>query len=272
MFENAKEKRAMREANRIVSLKEDMDVVSWERVLEIGQLLQEEGGREKCAALGSELVDVAHSNLSLYSRFGIDPAPSAHVMSSGIEVLEGGLAEAALEEHRAAHVEDPVDDADDGWRDREVSVPVHPEHLFNKTRSIESLRSEQSWDELLGSSDGECQAPAFQSETEAFEPEGFPAMQDLASEPEDPADAAVEEPHEEASVVSPDPQDRASAESPEPPVTEPAPEASERRSDAESAHKRFARFRTLYESRDHSLCVFEDEHGHLIAVDSSKLA
>ncbi|MBS6975680.1 MAG: hypothetical protein KH158_08385, partial [Eggerthellaceae bacterium] len=36
--------------------------------------------------------------------------------------------------------------------------------------------------------------------------------------------------------------------------------------------ERFARFRNLYESRDGSLCVFEDEHGHLVAVDASKLA
>ena len=36
--------------------------------------------------------------------------------------------------------------------------------------------------------------------------------------------------------------------------------------------RRSARFRNLYESRDGGLCVFEDEHGHLVAVDSSKLA
>ena len=36
--------------------------------------------------------------------------------------------------------------------------------------------------------------------------------------------------------------------------------------------ERFARFRHLYESRDGGLCVFEDEHGHLVAVDASKLA
>ncbi|MEG0016856.1 MAG: hypothetical protein RSB04_09375 [Gordonibacter sp.] len=34
----------------------------------------------------------------------------------------------------------------------------------------------------------------------------------------------------------------------------------------------FSRFRSLYESRDGALCVFEDEQGHLVAVDSSKLA
>ena len=36
--------------------------------------------------------------------------------------------------------------------------------------------------------------------------------------------------------------------------------------------ERLASFRNLYESQDGSLCVFEDEHGHLVAVDTSKLA
>lgn len=261
MFENAKEKRAMREANKIVSLKEDMDVVSWERVLEIGKLLQEEDGRERCAALGSELVEVAHSNLSLYSRFGIEPAPSAHVMPSGIEVLEGGLAEAALEEHLAAQAEGLEDGAaGEGSTAREISVPVHPEQLFSKTRSIESLRSEQSWDELLGSNADE-----------------------EIRQPEAPADEPVDEPSDEPetaptlldSTGTSDSEDAESVQSPVQASEEsPAEFAGQQRVASEPQHAgaRFARFRTLYESRDHSLCVFEDENGHLVAVDSSKLA
>ncbi|MDR0513976.1 MAG: hypothetical protein LBG81_02270 [Coriobacteriaceae bacterium] len=34
----------------------------------------------------------------------------------------------------------------------------------------------------------------------------------------------------------------------------------------------FARFRHIYESRDGSLCIFEDSEGHIVAVDASKLA
>lgn len=33
-----------------------------------------------------------------------------------------------------------------------------------------------------------------------------------------------------------------------------------------------ARFRRLYESRDGKLCLYEDEHGHLVAADASKFA
>ena len=46
-----------------------------------------------------------------------------------------------------------------------------------------------------------------------------------------------------------------------------------KRSGRKAGRKRhLAKFTHLYESRDKRLCVFEDEHGHLVAVDSSKLA
>ena len=41
MFSTSTAKRVAREAEKIVSLKEDMDAVSWTRVLEIGNQLQE---------------------------------------------------------------------------------------------------------------------------------------------------------------------------------------------------------------------------------------
>ena len=46
------------------------------------------------------------------------------------------------------------------------------------------------------------------------------------------------------------------------------------RETAEAARARRlpARFSHLYESRDGALCLFEDEFGHLHAVDSSRLA
>jgi len=34
----------------------------------------------------------------------------------------------------------------------------------------------------------------------------------------------------------------------------------------------FARFQLLYESRDGKMAVFEDEHGHIVAVDTARLA
>lgn len=39
---------------------------------------------------------------------------------------------------------------------------------------------------------------------------------------------------------------------------------------APAVRRRLATFRSLYSSRDGALCVYEDEDGHLIAVDASK--
>ena len=41
MFEGFVERRIARDADRIVALKEEMDALSWGRVLEIGRRLQE---------------------------------------------------------------------------------------------------------------------------------------------------------------------------------------------------------------------------------------
>lgn len=268
----------MREANRIVSLKEDMDAASWERVLEISALLQDEIDREQTVELGRELGEIAHSNMSMLSRLGIDPESTTHVMPSGIEVLEGGLAEAALEEQEAAKAHELATEDEPARVPRsEITVPVRTEHLLSKTRSIESLRSEESWDELLGSSADDADLEPFEpgKAEEAEEPEvrlEHPAASDAADEPEEPGAVCEEERVEEQQA--------------EPAPCPAAADTASTREDSDMAHEgggaqpaspaarreRFARFRTLYESRDHSLCVFEDEHGHLVAVDASKLA
>ena len=98
MFSTSTSKRVAREAEKIVSIKEDMDAVSWTRVLEIGNQLQEGVDEAERVSLACELVSIAQSNRSLYTRLGLDPEPSSsRVMASGIEVMEGGLAEAAIE-------------------------------------------------------------------------------------------------------------------------------------------------------------------------------
>lgn len=49
-----------------------------------------------------------------------------------------------------------------------------------------------------------------------------------------------------------------------------ASEASQPSDDAR--YSKFAQFKNVYESRDKRLCVFEDEFGHLVAVDARRLA
>lgn len=42
--------------------------------------------------------------------------------------------------------------------------------------------------------------------------------------------------------------------------------------DATAAAKKAATFKRIYESRDKKLCLFEDENGHVTAVNAKRLA
>lgn len=424
MFGKSAEKRVAREADKIISLKEDMDAISWTRVLEIGKLLQEGVEEADRIALASELVSIAQSNRSLYSRLGIDPAPApSRVMASGIEVMEGGFAEAAIEkqgeraepvapdpkveepravldepsesdflaaaeqaERESASMEDAEEAVSSEARTQpdelvagpSTTIPVTLEQLLAATagmnnESHEPAASDEAPDSAPspetskddGRDDGDAERafepakapepapePANRPEprTEpdtSFEPEpafepaakptaagatrlevrpelelllaplpGLPPM--LQHEPILPADASLAalptipgarsvpvcDPSASAPqpVMQPEPapaQQPMPQPEPEPepqsaaqpelkpelelelqPMVEPQPEPESRpepQPEPEPASqlakkRRFARFRNLYESRDGGLCVFEDEHGHLVAVDSSKLA
>lgn len=315
MFGKSTEKRVAREADKIVSLKEDMDAISWTRVLEIGKLLQEGVEEADRVALARELVSIAQSNRSLYTRLGIEPAPApARVMASGIEVLEGGLAEAAIEE-RVEQVEKralpPV----------AVPSPVEPEPRADEPSEIDFQAAEVQVEcDLVAKNDpdeddfaeaaqaaaGELapaaepvQAPVPAPEPAPAEPESEPgkpltideliAAATQLEEAVDELEAAAAEIDEPAASEAPAASDdptapmqpvAAAPESvpqPEPqqtsePEPAPPPEPQAKPQPKLAKKRRFARFRNLYESRDGGLCVFEDEHGHLVAVDSSKLA
>lgn len=303
MFGKSTEKRVAREADKIVSLKEDMDALSWTRVLEIGKLLQEGIEEADRVELAHELVSIAQSNRSLYTRLGIDPTPTpAHVMASGIEVLEGGLAEAAIEE-REERLEERVLPP--------VVVPptIEPEPVADEPSETDFQAAEVRMEcELVAKNDpdeGDF-AEAAQAAAVAFGSEPEPEPEPEARVPEKPltieeliaAAAQLEEAVDEleaaaAEIERPEASDEPAPSGdptePLPPlaaVPEPEPESQpepqpepqpQPRSEPEPQPKlakkrRFARFRNLYESRDGGLCVFEDEHGHLVAVDSSKLA
>lgn len=98
----------------------------------------------------------------------------------------------------------------------------------------------------------------------AFEPQGgarIPLESENASQLGSKAEPASEPALESASK----------------PVSASVPEPSSDAEPSESAktasdYAKFARFKSVYESRDGRLCVFEDESGHLVAVDARRLA
>lgn len=198
----------MREVDKVVSMKEDVDAMSWGRVLEIGRQLQTEPSDGDRVALGRELVGIAQSNVLMRARLGIEDPLSDdrenRVMTSETEVRKDGLAEASA-----------------------------------------------AFTEML-LSDGESE---FELE---FEPDEGPMFdQSLFQDHADqPSPEAASQP------------DRG-GETPSPPDES---ETSNARPGLKRQSNRPGRFCNLYESRDGSLCVFEDEQGHLVAVDSSKLA
>lgn len=305
MFGKSTEKRVAREADKIVSLKEDMDAISWTRVLEIGKLLQEGVEEADRVALARELVSIAQSNRSLYTRLGIEPAPApARVMASGIEVLEGGLAEAAIEE-RVEQVEkralppvavpspaEPEPRADEPSETDFQAAEVQVEcDLVAKNDPDEDDFAEAAHAATAGEpAPAPVQAPAPAPEPEPDKPltideliaaatqleEAVDELEAAAAEIDEPAASEVpatsDDPTEPLQPVAAAPEPAPQPEQTPEPEPEPQPEPQAKPQPKLAKKRRFARFRNLYESRDGGLCVFEDEHGHLVAVDSSKLA
>ena len=253
MFSTSTAKRVAREAEKIVSLKEDMDAVSWTRVLEIGNQLQEGVDEAERVSLACELVSIAQSNRSLYTRLGLDPEPSSsRVMASGIEVMEGGLAEAAIEKRGDRG----------GRRPPIVEAPSIEPEVFVEEPSEADFQ--------VAGVQAECDLVAKNDPDESDFIEAAEAVARVDPEPVDPAPVA--EPAAQVEATKPEEPSSTQPQQEPRPEPEPKPESVAAPKEKPPRQRRFARFRNLYESRDGGLCVFEDEHGHLVAVDSSKLA
>lgn len=159
MFGNTAEKRIAREADKVASMKEDLDALSWGRVLDIGKQLQAKGSDE--TDLGAELVSIAQANLSLATRLGIDPAPpESRVMASGMEIVEGGLAEAALED--ASNL--PAAEAACGFA-AGVETPASAEEPIVRT-GFEAGAAIEGGEAATFDPQEPPQVPAFRSKTE----------------------------------------------------------------------------------------------------------
>lgn len=89
VFKKSPEQKIMQEADRIVSMKEDFDAVSWSRVSEIAKLLQEEHSDEQRLEWARELMSIARSNTWVLDKFGVAASSmTGTVISSGIEMQQ----------------------------------------------------------------------------------------------------------------------------------------------------------------------------------------
>lgn len=253
MFRSGAEKRIVRETDRIVSMKENIDALSWGRVLAIGKELQRTHPCGAEADLARELVGIAQSNLSLTSRLGIDPHPTdEQIMASGVEVVGGGLAEAALLTH---HQAPSRDDAEEG-----AKRPFQPSGAPGEAAFGGNAAGVPGVPGDLGS--GVCRTVGFEGAFDFrldFDPdEGVAVSQSMprhCSEVPTGLDEGTLGLTQEPSCSVAD-----------------ATRETSRSQDGDSAEAKLARFCSLYESRDGGLCLFEDDQGHLVAVDASKLA
>lgn len=86
MFNKSSEKRVAKEVDKIVSMKENLDSVSWGRVMEIAKQLQEDPDKDKQEEWSKELLSIAQSNMSLLTKIGVNESTgTGNVIASGIE-------------------------------------------------------------------------------------------------------------------------------------------------------------------------------------------
>ena len=329
MFGTSTEKKVAREVDRIVSMKEDVDALSWGRVLEIGKLLREPADGDAVADYARELVTIAQSNLSLATRLGIDaPLTTGPIMPSGIEVVEGGYADAALQDapsapgqnasRRSQRIELPVIELPSVVATVATVATVEPvaaeapsapvvEPLCDAPMAAPSSdastpmaapscdapgsMAESSFDASAPAVDPSCDAgcptdavsePAVetaidQAESACFEVSVPAASEIPACDPPSAACAVLSPTEEFAPIHVEDPAEfTCGVEKIEDVQRTDDSALSDDGEGDRPAHplssERLASFRNLYESQDGSLCVFEDEHGRLVAVDTSKLA
>ena len=260
MFSTSTAKRVAREAEKIVSLKEDMDAVSWTRVLEYGNQLQEGVEEAERIALARELVSIAQTNRSLYTRLGIDPAPApSRVMASGIEVMEGGLPRPPLRSggsRRAAP------------SDRRGSVDRAGGFVEEPSEADFQVAGVQAECDLVAKNDPD--ESDFIEAAEAVARVDSPSAP-LPVDPEPIDPAPVAEPAAQVEATKPEEPSSTQPQQEPRPEPEPKPESVLRPKRSRLAAP-FRAFSQPVRKPRRGLCVFEDEHGHLVAVDSSKLA
>ena len=188
MFRKSAEQQIMREADRIVSMKEDIDAMSWSRVIEIAKLLQAEHTEEQREEWARELLSIARTNSWVLDKFGVvEEGMTGQVIPSGIEVQhddrylsETSAAEIPSAGEKPEASEDALPTAESGSGDQAAQDGVSHEH----TAAEEELRSlEALYDQLVSRDAG---APA---EERASAEEPIAAAQSESVNEADPDDA-----------------------------------------------------------------------------------
>lgn len=90
MFKKSPEQQIVIEADKVASMKESLDALSWDRVIEISKQLQNNPTEDERYELARELMAIANANTTLLGKLGIATTSfSGKMMPSGVEMLQG---------------------------------------------------------------------------------------------------------------------------------------------------------------------------------------
>ena len=258
--------------------------MSWNRVVEIAQRLCQLDISEEVTDMAQELMGIAHSNTSLEAHLGFTPPRlNEQTTASGMRPIDDDdNTPFILDAEKADLLEKPLFDDENMPKDLISDyAKTSAEDIFTEKVSPEStFDSELS--AFLGEEESDkvsvvVKAPRAESLTPVVEPVSAPTAESVPVPAPAPApvSAATPVPAEEP-VITPtaEPAPVPTAESVPAPTPAPAPaptDADASKSKGGLRAKKFATFRNLYSSRDGALCLYEDENGHLVAVDSTKL-
>lgn len=249
-MKNKSEQLIIKNADKIASMVEDLDALSWARITEIGQRLAESISEEERHILGRELKSIAQANSSLYEKLGIHaPDRTGILMASGIEIMEGFAQENSKPQvYETVSSLEEADLTSDFFSSEEQS---EDEFIQRGKSNLVPIDTQQS--------------PFLVSLTDSFidsepdfdlEPPPLPLNNHKDSEKK----KSLEQSNQifEGLLFQED-KDYSETERSENPV-----QSKKQKHD-------FSTFKQLYEGRSSGLCLYEDAHGHIVAVDSSKL-
>ena len=249
-MKNKSEQLIVKNADKIASMVEDLNALSWARITEIGQLLAESISEEERQNLGRELRSIAQANSSLYEKLGIhSPDRTGIMMPSGIEIMEGFAQEKseALVYETVSSLEEP-DVTSDFFLSEEQS-------------EIEFIQRGKSKLVPLEIQQPPCAISLVDSFIESeldfdLEPAQLPLTDCEESDKEKNLEQGNQTPEEVLLQEKKDSSEKECSENPVP---------------SKKQKHDFSTFKQLYEGRSSGLCLYEDADGHIVAVDSSKL-
>lgn len=287
------------EADKIASLKENFDAMSWNRVSEIATAFQKDVDPDTKQELVRELMAISHANTDLLGKLGIsESAFSGKVMPSGIEMFEEGIALDAEQPQKEPKKEKRSGTLFGSTKKNKGILPDlgdEPTDFFSAPHDDDSFIprgvavTESPKEEPVALTSAMVKSLVAKGEVD-IEPEVLAALlEDLAAQ-ETCNDQVVKQDNapkvpvyektldsdlinEEAKIDSPVLEDEKPEEKKKSFFSRRAEKKKKSKAEQPQVKEQdFARFSQIYSSRDGALCLYRDGDGHIVAVDASKLA